>query len=431
MSNILAIAATTRALRHLLATSVKLPGPPGPPPGPQVDVSVTTSAPDLAGKNLAGPTLNLFLFHTVHNSAFSNMDMPRQVRPGESAIPPLALRLHYLLTAFGTGDTDPGADSHTVLAAAMSVLYDHPLLGAQELLDAYPGSDIDSQFERIRITPMQLSIDEISKLWSAFQTNYRLSVAYEVSVLLIDSRRPVKASLPVLRRGREDRGPGVGASAGATLVSIAAPPPNRAGRLGDLLVVTGENLSAVDTMLRFTSLLPVRPGRPLPAPIELAPRAGSAPGTLEVRLPGPAQDPTALDRWVPGFYTVALVARPDGLPPVASNEISFTLAPAITVAPNSGGAGSSAPGDQVALTCAPRLREGQPVLVIFGERQLVPAPFVNGPPGSPTSVVFRVPDAPAGLYLVRLRVEGVDSMAAMADPANGLPVFDPAQQVRV
>ena len=40
--------------------------------------------------------------------------MPRQLRPGESGTPPLALNLHYLLTAYGRGESDNDAVSHRV-----------------------------------------------------------------------------------------------------------------------------------------------------------------------------------------------------------------------------------------------------------------------------------------------------------------------------
>ena len=46
------------------------------------------------------------------------------------------------------------------------------------------------QIERVRITPQPLSVDELSKLWTAFQTHFRISAAYQVSVVLIESTRP-------------------------------------------------------------------------------------------------------------------------------------------------------------------------------------------------------------------------------------------------
>src|SRR5205085_5059936 len=65
-------------------------------------------------------------------------------------------------------------------------------------------AELHSQVERVRLSPMTLSTDDISNLWAAFQTEYRVSAAYQASVVLIDSTRARPSPLPVLRRGRTD-----------------------------------------------------------------------------------------------------------------------------------------------------------------------------------------------------------------------------------
>src|SRR5207245_2354500 len=97
----------------------------------------------------------------------------------------LALSLNYVITAYGEDDED--TRSHRILGRAMHVLNDFPLLGPTEI----------AQAERVRITPLALSTEEISKLWMIFQTQYRISAAYQVSVVLIESSRGVKAAPPV------------------------------------------------------------------------------------------------------------------------------------------------------------------------------------------------------------------------------------------
>ncbi len=69
-----------------------------------------------------------------------------------------------------------------------------------------PGSDVENQVDRIRITMQPLTIEEIYRLWTGFQTQYRLSVSYEVSVILIESSRAVSTPLPVLKLGVTRRG---------------------------------------------------------------------------------------------------------------------------------------------------------------------------------------------------------------------------------
>ena len=105
MSNALAIAACTATLRNLLLAGIPALD------SSLSDLQVTTQPPDLARRNVTTSQLNVFLYQTVVNAAWRNLDMPRQVRPGETGAPPLPLNLHYLLTAYGRGENDNDAVS--------------------------------------------------------------------------------------------------------------------------------------------------------------------------------------------------------------------------------------------------------------------------------------------------------------------------------
>src|SRR5262249_57759724 len=61
----------------------------------------------------------------------------------------------------------------------------------------HASSDLADQVESIRLTPQALSTEEISKLWTAIQSHYRPTAAYQASVVLIESRRSRRAALPV------------------------------------------------------------------------------------------------------------------------------------------------------------------------------------------------------------------------------------------
>ena len=91
----------------------------------------------------------------------------------------------------------------------MGVLNDRPLLSRPQIASALPppGSDLENQVERVRITPDPRPQDEISRMWATFGTGYRLSVSYDAAVVLIDSTLPVIAPPPVLMRGSGDPGP--------------------------------------------------------------------------------------------------------------------------------------------------------------------------------------------------------------------------------
>lgn len=413
MSNVLAIAATTRTLRNLLLAQM-------PALDAELsDLEVTLQPPDVARKGISKAQLNLFLYQVVANAAWRNLDLPGQVRPGETAPPPLALNLHYVITAWGRGENDNDALSHRVLAAAMSTLHDRGVLDGNDIRNALPDNDLAGQIERVRVTPLPQSVDELSRLWTAFQTNYRASAVYEAAVVLIDSQAAMRAPLPVLRRGPQDRGVIATASAAAVLDALDYPRHQAAVRLGEDIVLNGRQLATDHALARFSSLR-------LDAPIDLAPQPGDAAGTLRVHLADTADDADAVARWAPGIYTVALLAQPPGLPPLLSNELPLVLAPRITLGSLAAAAGDFA----LNLTCTPRIRDGQRVFLLFGDRLLAPTSLGNpADTHQPTALVFQLTGVAAGTYTVRLRVDGADSIPV--DFSGSVPAFAADQQVVV
>jgi hypothetical protein len=179
MSNTLAIAAVTATLRQLLdqALNADVPG-----------TTVTTRAPDKARDSPSGNQVNLFLYLTLPNAAWRNIE-PEALQPGATGQPLMALNLYYLLSVYGQNEDDTEPFSHRLLGQAMQILHQHPILDPQEIREALKGNDLYEQAERVRISLQPLSLEEMAKLWTTFQTPYRLSVAYEVSVVLISSRR--------------------------------------------------------------------------------------------------------------------------------------------------------------------------------------------------------------------------------------------------
>lgn len=414
MSNVLAIAAATATLRNLLLSQIPLLDT------DLSDLEVTTQPLDLARKGITKAQLNLFLYQTAVNAAWRNLDMPRQVRPGENGAPPLATNLHYLITAYGRGESDNDAVSHRVLGGAMSVLHDNAMLDRGAIRLALPNNDLGEQFERVKITPLDIGVEELSKLWTMAQTQYRVSAAYEVTVILIDSQAAVRAPLPVLNRGPQDRGVDTMTGSAPYLSALRPPRSQAAARLGEDVLITGRHLTVADTLLRFASTR-------LAQRIELAPTDGDA-RQIRVHLPDQADDAQAWARWAPGFYSLGLVLQRPGLPAIASNELALALAPRITVAPN-----NAAPGTvNLTVSCAPRIVEGQRVLLLFGDRQVEPASITTpGDISQPSTLTFSIPGVTADVYLVRLRVDGVDSIPVVYSGDPPVAGFDPSQKVTV
>lgn len=391
MSNGLAIAAVTATLQRLLTSRVPVDLPPELPVALSIaDLTVTTQPPDRARGTATNNQLNLFLYQTSISPALRNMDLPRSAPPGESALPPLPLELYYLITAYGRDNDD--VVGHILLGQAMRVLHDHPLLGAEELRLALPGGDLHLQVERVRIRPQPLTADEMSKLWTTFQTQYRISAAYQLGVVLIESMRSRVAALPVLRQGEDDRGPvaqGNLAPPLPTIRTIELPARQFAARLGETITIRGAHLDGDDVRLlgEHPRLLDTR---------ELPLGAIATPDVIVTTLPTTATD------WPAGVYALSARIERAGDQPRTTNSVPLAIAPTITLAPL-----SAPPGDlTLTVTCRPDVLPEQRVALLFGAREVRAEALA-----APTDTLqFTIPDLTAGEYVVRLRVDGVDSI---------------------
>jgi hypothetical protein len=415
MSNPSIIAAVTGALVNILTNRFS-----SDPSLSGVNVTSLPIDKTRAGVNVNSNQLNLYLYQTLPNGAWRNMDQPGVVRSGETGNPPLALNLHYLFTAFGVDNSE--ILSQRILGTAMSVLHDRPLLDGSDLKNALPGVDPGDQIERVRFSPQPLSLEEISKLWTALQTQYRLSTTYLATVVLIDSQQPTKTPLPVLARGKGDLGVFSTTLPSPELSDVVPAGALPSVQLGTDITLEGDNLVGSGSTASFTNPL-------LTAPIAIAPTTGAG-GTLKVHLANAPEDPGALAKWVPGIYTVSLLVNRPPLPPWTSNEIAFELAPVISVSPTSAAAGTVA----LTIICSPRIDPRQRVLLLVGGQQVAPQSISNpADTTKPTSLTFQVPGmvASSTAYPVRLRVDGVDSMPFVTTGSPPKFSFDPNQSVKV
>jgi hypothetical protein len=302
------------------------------------------------------------------------------------------------------------------MGEAMSLLHDHPLLGPSDIEGITPDSKLQNQVERVRITPDTLSLDDMSKLWSSFQSaEYHLSVTYEVSVVLIESDRPAKTPLPVLKRGEDDRGAYVQTGLVPPFPTITGvEPPNQqpAAMLGDTLVLGGHHLVGDTVTVRFRHPL-------LAAPIELPALAGGKDSQVSVQIP---DDPTA---WVPGLHSVEVIVATAGEQDRTTNALSVSIAPRIlTIAPPSPIA--TVDGDAtITLTFSPEVRPAQHAALLLGDREVLAPDH----PAQTDTLAFLVTDAPLGDRHIRLRIDGVDSL--LVNRSVTPPAYDSAAQVTI
>jgi hypothetical protein len=141
--------------------------------------------------------LNLYLYRVMESPFTKNRPWP-----GDRVTPPmdqpaLGLQLFYLVTPLGTrpaNDADAGDDAHTMLGLAMRTLQENPVLNDVHL----PAFEADTElpdfllnsYEKIKMMLLPTSIEELSKIWATINQPYRLSVAYEVSLVEIAPTPP-------------------------------------------------------------------------------------------------------------------------------------------------------------------------------------------------------------------------------------------------
>jgi hypothetical protein len=149
------------------------------------------------------PVLTIFLYEAGEDTASRNRpDRRRLIAPNRVEIEraPMALMLKYLITPW-SGDA---ATDHRILGRAMQALYDNAIIA-----DAQLQGGLAAEQKPLKVTITPLSMDERIKVWYAVQRTYRLSSAYEVRVVDLDSTRTSIAN-PVLeyRRTAGPRSPG-------------------------------------------------------------------------------------------------------------------------------------------------------------------------------------------------------------------------------
>jgi hypothetical protein len=419
MSNALAIAGVSAVLKDLLDSGMidhRVTDALG------AGVLVSSLAPDVVPISGDGavPRLNLFLHQVTPNAAWRNAELPSVDAGGRHVRnPPLALDLHYLLTAYGIAELQ----AEVLLGYGMQLLHDNavlsraairaalnpsPVSGAllPSVYQALRSADLAEQVELLKITPTTMNAEEMSRLWSALTAHYRPTVAFQVSVVLIESQAPAVLPLPVLTRGRRiagsERDEGVLVTPGLvppypTLESVLAAAHETPStlQLGDAATVRGHYLAGTGRFLVLRN-----------DAFKLAHEIALPDGSDETKIDFTASLPASLPA---GLYRLELrVLRPGEAAPRTSNPLPVALAPAITLPPimMARGAGNVL---SLRIGCKPNVRAGQKVALLMDTREAPAQPFS----ASTGTLDFNFADAPpAGATpLLRLRVDGIESIA--------------------
>ncbi len=424
MSNFLAIATVTAALSQVLWEAVV----------PDVSGAEVSTLRPSVDADLPTTGVNVFLYQVTPNAAWRNADLPTRRGNGDLIQrPQAAFDLHYLLTFYGD---ETLLQPQRVLGSVVRTLHARPVLTRElirrtiakvEFAPFLATSNLADAIELVKFTPLPLSLEDLSKLWSVyFQTAYNLSIAYQGTMVLIESEDSTQAALPVRARNiytipfREPLVDQVKSAEGIENLILS----------DSTIVVSGQRLRGDVTRIRVGGL-------------EVTPAIANVSDT-EIRLALPAD----LRAGVQGLQVVQLLNM--GTPPVPhkgfeSNLAAFVLHPAIETRPDdSPDITVSEPvtdadgmrSANVTVKVSPTVAKKQRAVLLLSE--LVPplppsdqAPraysFDSAPHNKPAdpevtdTLVFPISRVKPAEYLVRVQIDGADSpLEISADENNPL-----------
>ncbi len=411
MSTALAIAATTKVLAQLLDNRIQAANLSG-----ILEAAVTTAVPPDHVVVGAGevPHLNLFLYEVTYNQGWRQAGLPStDARGNRTGRPPLAIDLHYLVSAYGEIDFQ----AEILLGLGMQAFHETPIPARDQIRSVFepsPPSDtlphriaiematagLADQVELVKITPEPLSTEELSKLWTAFQSKYRPSVGYRVSLVLIQSEGAFRSALPVLSRN-------VYALAVQQPVIELVEEQMLPYSAGAAIHLRGQNLLSPDAVVRFGSgpeqapdiLLSTSARLTVPLPV-LNAGLNSVQIVRKLVLGSPPPRPI-IESNVAAFVLQPVVKKKGG-PPV--DDITFN--PATASAPPS-----------VTVKVDPPVQSTQKVTLLLDQFNPPPnsvplgyqfdSPPLPGPPSD--TVTVPIPGAQSGAYFLRVRVDGAQS----------------------
>jgi hypothetical protein len=409
------------------------------------DVIVTAWPPDKvdALQTDGKSQLNLFLYNITQNQAWRNVGYPSRDTSGERiGNPPLALDLHYLLTAYGAEQFH----SEILLGYGMQLFHETPFLAREAIQQSLSAptqvadtnhsvpsgmlnlftSGLANQVEMIKIGPQTLTTEEISRLWTAFQAKYRSTAAYQCSVVLIQSEASTKKAPPVRRRTVTVNTFAAPVISSVLGLSNASPPIEASQPIlpGYSLVLQGTQLQGQEATIVMIGGEPVYPPASAITPTQIvAPLpSGLLAGTQTVRIVQP----------------IELGSPPADHNGVESQTATFMLRPIVQNIKVTTGT-STITGQTVELIqliVDPPVAATQEVLLLLNQVPPAgsppPAPLAYGfvaeppysllsPPSTPPapSATVSVPfsGVTPGTYLVRLQVDGAQSL--LTTDSNG------------
>ena len=321
-------------------------------------IPVTVGTPPFTSKDndlhVEAARINLFLYRVTESGALQNQEIPGRGASSAYGHPPLSLNLHYLVTGYGTTQLAgvpmfEDSQAQLVLGSAMRVLHDVPIITDTLTTARAPSGavvlhqSLRGEFEQLKISLEPLTLEDVTKIWTALALRYRLSAAYAVNVVQIESQRarrfprlvgqPASAITPPMANAPPTPGPMIHVLTIQTptitdvkviRIGTTIEQPFAYAAIGDDLVLRGTSLSGARTTVMIGDVeVPAKSAEPLRVvatiPDATVPTVGPIPAALQLQ---------------PGVRTVKVVVRDPLVPQSAftSNDAAFMLVPSVNPA---------------------------------------------------------------------------------------------------
>lgn len=410
MSNYLAIATITATLQRTLQDSVQ---------GDIDGVRVTAVKPGAIGSGTPELGINLFLYHVARNPAISpDMGSSRLKLPGSRRQTPL--ELSYMLSFYGN---DNELEPHRLMGSVIRTFSDRTVITPNMIHDTISDSsftflsqsDLAEQLQQIVISPLDMTVEDLSKTWSVFfQAPYLLSVAYKVTAIIIDGEEAGKRALPV--RDRSFKGilpfshyPVI------EQVHCQSGPLNPILR-DSVLLIRGRQLKSTETMIRIGAA-------------ECLVEADAFLSDTQLALNLEAMSATHLRAGVQDLQVIHRRQEGDRTQQMESNVVPFVLRPRIQSIEVEHRSGRGSDARSVALSIQIDLTIGmkQRVVLLLNEcstdhpkTYAFPVPVRQE---DADQLVFTIDEVHASTYLVRIQIDGADSLLEVDSQPNS-PTFN-------
>lgn len=350
----------------------------------------------------ADPGVYLHCYQLLPNADLRNTGMPERDRRGEvRQRPRLPVDLHYLVSFVG----DPATQQTEHLAGLLLTDWHRaPLLSPDEIdelvqtLDGdHPlkGADLADQEVGIRLTPLGLDLEDLSRLWGMLgRDSHHLSVAYRVQSVLLDADAATGPALPV--------------TATRMTVFPATRPRLHLARsstgdqpvvpFGSDLVLIGESLRGTATFLRIGDQRRQVDARPDRITLSFDTASGLPAGVAAVQVVHEAvlDDGSVREAAASNSLPVAFAPVVDGAPSVAADTVD------------------GAAVHRVRVPVSPEPDAGQQVQILLSGDDVLAR--VDGTLVSGDVEAIVQPRLPTGAHRVRVIVDGATSpMTVNAD----------------